>query len=75
MKCALSQLQQLSAFKVSHSQNDLTLSLLCNAVSKREHLWFGKIAQKMRTVGIVLVAENTLGLSGSGTLERKQLWL
>lgn len=35
------------------------ISQLCNAVSKREHVSFGK----MKMVGIVLVAENTLGCS------------
>lgn len=29
----------------------------------------------MRAFGIVLVAENILGLSGHGNLERKQFWL
>ena len=29
----------------------------------------------MKTVGIVLVAENILGLSVCGTEERKELWL
>lgn len=53
----------------------LTLSLLCNAVPKREHLWFGKTTQKMRALGIVLVAENILGLGGRGNLERKEFWL
>lgn len=75
MKCALSQLGRGRAFKVPQSQGDLTLSLLCNAVPKREHLWFGKTTQKTRAVGIVLVAENILGLSGRGNLERKQFWL
>lgn len=29
----------------------------------------------MKTVGIVLVAENILGLSVCGAVERKELWL
>lgn len=75
MKCVLSQLGRARAFKVPHSRSDLTLSLLCNAVPKREHLWFGKTTQKMRALGIVLVAENILGLGGRGNLERKEFWL
>lgn len=38
--------QQLNAFKFYIHRVTSTISLLCNAVSKREHLEFGKTAQK-----------------------------